>query len=151
MTQHHRAFLGLAVCLAVVGICNLAAFWWLKGKLEAGLATRPPLVVLDYTPVATALAEGAPPQEIQPHFAELKRRAAVFRRAGYLVLNAAAVDSAPDHARVPTPATPVTWTPSPGAEPEAMSRAEPPSSPPHGTTELQHIVRPTTSRAASDE
>jgi hypothetical protein len=115
------------------------------------LATRPPLVVLDYTPVATALAEGAPPQEIQPHFAELKRRAAVFRQAGYLVLNAAAVDSAPDHVRVPTPATPVTWTPSPVAEPEAVSGAEPAIAPPHATTEPEQAVRPAISRAASDE
>jgi hypothetical protein len=64
--------------------------------LEAALAERPPLAVVDYGAIQQALAAGASPAELQPAFAQVKAEAAEKSRAGYLVINRAALEAAPE-------------------------------------------------------
>ena len=46
---------------------------------------------------------GEKPVAVQPYLVEFKRRAAAYRKAGYVVINAASVDAAPDDVYIPPP------------------------------------------------
>jgi hypothetical protein len=91
--------IGTGLCLAVpiVGIGVVAKV------MDAELAKRPPIVIIDYRPIATAVAAGEAPAAIQPYLREIKRRAAAYRDAGYVVINAASIAAAPADVFVPTP------------------------------------------------
>jgi hypothetical protein len=65
-------------------------------RLEAALAQRPPVAVIDYGAIQEALAAGATPAELHGSFAAVKERAAALRARGFLVINRAAVETAPE-------------------------------------------------------
>ncbi|NJO39077.1 MAG: hypothetical protein HC871_17615 [Rhizobiales bacterium] len=88
---------GLCLAITIVGIGVVASI------MEAELAKRPPIVIIDYRPIATAVAAGEAPAAIQPYLSEIKRRAAAYRDAGYVVINAASIEAAPADVFVPTP------------------------------------------------
>jgi len=67
----------------------------LRRALDEGLATRPPIAVIDYAAVGAAVAAGQAPEAIEPLFTALKTRSAALGAEGVLVINRAAVDAAP--------------------------------------------------------
>jgi hypothetical protein len=87
----------LAVLIAGVAALIVVRFTLVEriNQLEAALETRPPVAVIDYGSIQTALAAGASPMELQPAFAAVKEQAADLQRRGYLVINRAALESAP--------------------------------------------------------
>ena len=88
---------GVSLAVTVVGIGIVARV------MDAELAKRPPIAIIDYRPIATAVAAGEAPASIQPYLSEIKRRAAAYRDAGYVVINAASIEAAPADVFVPTP------------------------------------------------
>ena len=95
---------GVSLAVTVVGIGIVARV------MDAELAKRPPLAIIDYRPIATAVAAGEAPATIQPYLSEIKRRAAAYQDAGYVVINAASIEAAPADVFVPRPADlPKAW------------------------------------------
>ncbi|MEZ5936220.1 MAG: hypothetical protein R3F54_30830 [Alphaproteobacteria bacterium] len=88
---------GLCLGFTIVGIGIVARV------MDAELARRPPIAIIDYRPIATAVAAGEAPAAIQPYLSEIKRRAAAYREAGYVVINAASIEAAPADVFVPRP------------------------------------------------
>jgi hypothetical protein len=86
--------------LALFGLLLVGALLWAQGAtidaLRAELDARPPVAVIDYAPVATAVAEGVAPEAIEPLFRAIKERSEALRAEGFLVLNRAAIDGAPE-------------------------------------------------------
>ena len=74
-----------------------AGAWFIRNEL----ALRPPIAVIDYSPIANAVSLGVPLHQIQPYLHETRRRARAYQAAGFIVINAASVDAAPDEAFVP--------------------------------------------------
>ncbi len=134
---------GIAVCGGLI---------WMQGDaieaLKAELDARPPVAVVDYAPVAAAVADGRAPEEIEPLFRALKERAAALREDGYLVLNRAAIDGAPDAfvVRVDPPPQP--------AAPLAVAAAPPlwtlPPEPPTRAPAAQEALTDAEARALID-
>lgn len=89
--------IALLTSLATTGLALLAGYWFLENQL----ATRPPIAVIDYGPIAKALALGTPAKDIQPFLSATKRRAAAYQEAGYVVINSASIDAAPEDVFVP--------------------------------------------------
>ena len=89
--------LSLAISLGTTTVAAAVATWLIREEL----ATRPPIAIIDYGPIGNAVSLGVPPDKIQPYFAEIKRRSQAYRAAGYIVINAASVDAAPDEIFVP--------------------------------------------------
>jgi hypothetical protein len=89
--------IGVSLAFTIVGIGIVARV------MEAELAKRPPIAIVDYGPIAAAVAAGEAPAAIQPYLSEIKRRAAAYRDAGYVVINAASIEAAPADVFVPTP------------------------------------------------
>ena len=87
----------LAISLGTTSIAAAVATWLIREEL----ATRPPIAIIDYGLIGNAVSLGVPPETIQPYFAEIKRRAHAYEAAGYIVINAASVDAAPDEMFVP--------------------------------------------------
>ncbi len=95
---------GLSLGITIVGIGVIAKV------MDAELAKRPPIAIIDYRPIAAAIAAGEAPAAIQPYLSEIKRRAAAYRDAGYVVINAASIEAAPADVFVPPPADlPKAW------------------------------------------
>jgi uncharacterized protein YneF (UPF0154 family) len=88
---------GVFLAVTVVGIGIVARV------MDAEFAKRPPIAIIDYRPIATAVAAGEAPAAIQPYLSEIKRRAVAYRKAGYVVINAASIEAAPADVFVPTP------------------------------------------------
>lgn len=82
----------LAISLSMTLIAATAGTWVIRDEL----AIRPPIAIVDYSPIANAVALGVPLDKIQPYLGETKRRAQAYQAAGYIVINAASVDAAPD-------------------------------------------------------
>ena len=89
--------ISIATSLATTAIAATIAIWLIREEL----ALRPPIAIVDYGPIGNAVALGESPDKIQPYFAEIKRRAQAYEAAGYIVINAASVDAAPDEIFVP--------------------------------------------------
>ena len=87
----------LAVSLGTTAVAAAAGVWFVRSEL----AIRPPIAVIDYSPIANAVSLGVPLDQIQPYLREIKRRAAAYQAAGFIVINAASVDAAPDEVFVP--------------------------------------------------
>ncbi|MEZ5933201.1 MAG: hypothetical protein R3F54_14870 [Alphaproteobacteria bacterium] len=87
----------LIISLGATAITAATATWLIREELAA----RPPIAIIDYGPIGNAVSLGVPPESIQPYFAEIKRRAQAYEAAGYIVINAASVDAAPDEMFVP--------------------------------------------------
>ncbi len=87
----------LIISLCTTAITAATATWLIREEL----ATRPPIAIIDYGVIGNAVSLGVPPETIQPYFAEIKRRAQAYEAAGYIVINAASVDAAPDEMFVP--------------------------------------------------
>lgn len=116
--------------LAAVALLGLAGAAFVRfgvldrvEKLEAALAQRPPVAVIDYGAIQEALAAGATPAELHGSFAAVKERAAALRARGFLVINRAAVETAPEALVIE--AAPVLRAPSVGNG--TVARAAPPS------------------------
>lgn len=84
----------LLIGAAVFGLIRTALIDRIEA-LEADLALRPPVAVVDYGSIQAALVAGASPADLQPAFAEVKSLAAAYGREGYLVINRAALEAAP--------------------------------------------------------
>lgn len=85
--------------------------------MDAELAKRPPIAIVDYRPFAAAVTAGEAPAAIQPYLGEIKRRAAAYREAGYVVINAVSIEGAPADVFVPAPADlPKAWLDRGGAD-----------------------------------
>ncbi len=111
--------IALLTNLAATGTALLAGY----GFLENQLATRPPIAVIDYEPIANALALGASTNDIQPFLSAIKRRAAAYQEAGYVVINSASIDAAPEDVFVPAlDNLPEAWLEVP-ADPTASNEA----------------------------
>jgi len=95
----------LAISLGTTSIAAAVATWLIREEL----ATRPPMAIVDYGVIGNAVSLGVPPETIQPYFAEIKRRAQAYEAAGYIVINAASVDAAPDEMFVPPLDVPEAW------------------------------------------
>lgn len=120
------------VVVAAVAVLGVAGAAYLKlgvvdriADLEAALQSRPPLAVIDYASIQEALAAGASPADIQPAFAAVKGRAAALKEQGYLVINRAAVETAPDQLMLP--AAPVYLAPRAAAAPAFPPPPAPPA------------------------
>ncbi|MEZ5934842.1 MAG: hypothetical protein R3F54_23490 [Alphaproteobacteria bacterium] len=87
----------LAVSLGVTALAAAAGTWLIRNEL----ALRPPIAVVDYSPIANAIALGVPLDQIQPYLRETKRRAQAYQAAGFVVINAASIDAAPVDVFVP--------------------------------------------------
>lgn len=87
----------LAISLGTTAIATAVGTWIIRNEL----ATRPPIAIVDYSPIANAVSLGVPLDKIQPYLSETKRRAHAYQAAGYVVINAASVDAAPDDVFVP--------------------------------------------------
>lgn len=96
------AAVSVAACLGAV----LASAWWTERRLTAEMTMRPPVVVVDYTPIAAALGRGADPAQLGAAFAQVKEHVARFERAGYLVLNRMALEAIPPEFLIPVAAVP---------------------------------------------
>jgi hypothetical protein len=83
--------LSIATSLATSAIAPTIAVWLVREEL----ALRPPIAIVDYGPIGTAVSLGESPDKIKPYFAEIKRRTQAYKAAGYIVINAASVDAAP--------------------------------------------------------
>jgi hypothetical protein len=95
---------GLSLGITIVGIGVVAKV------MDAELAKRPPIAIIDYRPIAAAVTAGEAPATILPYLSEIKRRAAAYRDAGYVVINAASIVAAPADVFVPPPADlPKAW------------------------------------------
>ena len=91
------------------------------------LANRPPLAIVDYSPIANAVNAGVQPETVQPFLAEYRRRAKIYREAGYIVLNGASIDAAPAEMFVPTPEDlPDDWRSRPAGKALASHDLDPP-------------------------
>jgi hypothetical protein len=121
----------LLIGAAVFGLIRTALIDRIEA-LEADLALRPPIAVVDYGSIQAALVAGASPADLQPAFAEVKSLAAAYGRDGYLVINRAALEAAPQ--RLVFEAEPVLVAPPPPsaaslfaplAEPGGAERPEP--------------------------
>ncbi len=120
------------VVVAAVAVLGVAGAAYLKlgvvdriADLEAALQSRPPLAVIDYASIQEALAAGAAPADIQPAFAAVKGRAAALREQGFLVINRAAVETAPD--RLLLTAAPVYLAPRAPVAPGLVSQSASPA------------------------
>lgn len=87
----------LAISLTTTMAAAVAGTWAIRNEL----AKRPPIAIVDYSPIANAVSLGMPLDKIQPYLRETKRRAQAYQAAGYIVINAASVDAAPDDVFVP--------------------------------------------------
>ena len=87
----------LIISLGTTAITAATATWLVREELAA----RPPIAIVDYSPIGNAVSLGVPPETIQPYFTEIKRRVQAYEAAGYIVINAASVDAAPDEMFVP--------------------------------------------------
>jgi hypothetical protein len=94
-------------------------------RLEAALAQRPPVAVIDYGAIQEALAAGATPAELHGSFAAVKERAEALRARGFLVINRAAVETAPEALVVQ--AAPVLMAPRAAPGPAPAPAAPPPA------------------------
>jgi hypothetical protein len=93
----HIIVTSLAVSLGTTALAVAAGTWLIRNEL----AIRPPIAVIDYGPIANAVSLGVPLDQIQPYLRETKRRASAYQAAGFIVINAASVDAAPDEVFVP--------------------------------------------------
>ncbi len=132
----------VALALGTALVLGPALSGWLSyrlavAELDQALALRPPLAVIDYTPVSARLAAGTPARDLEPVIATLKSQAGRLQTHGYLVLSGIAVEAAPaallvrpDPARLPPlpavlPApTPDSAAPAPTAGPVALAPGE---------------------------
>ena len=87
----------LAISLGTTAVAAGVGAWFIRNEL----AMRPPIAVIDYGPIANAVSLGVPLDQIQPYLREIKRRASAYQTAGFVVINAASVDAAPDEVFVP--------------------------------------------------
>ena len=87
----------LAISLAATVMTAGVGAWFIRNEL----AIRPPIAVIDYGPIANAVSLGVALDQIQPYLRETKRRASAYQAAGFIVINAASVDAAPDEVFVP--------------------------------------------------
>lgn len=116
--------------LSLFGLLLVGALLWAQGAtidaLRAELDARPPVAVIDYAPVAAAVAEGVAPEAIEPLFRAIKERSETLRAEGFLVLNRAAIDGAPEAlvVRVDPPPAAVARA---SALPPALARAQGPA------------------------
>lgn len=90
-------FTAFAISLGTTAVTAAAGAWLIRNEL----ATRPPIAVIDYSPIANAVSLGVPLDQIQPFLREIKRRASAYQAAGFIVINAASIDAAPDEVFVP--------------------------------------------------
>ena len=112
--------ISLGISLAVTAVAGTVGIWAVQNEL----AERPPIAIVDYGPLAAALNAGEAPAAVQPYLAEFKRRAAAYRKAGYVVINAASVDAAPDDVYIPPPDDlPKVWQTMPAAEADGLMDA----------------------------
>ena len=103
----------LGISLLVTAVAGTVGVWAVRNEL----AERPPIAIVDYGPLAAALNGGEKPAAVQPYLAEFKRRAVAYRKAGYVVINAASVDAAPDDVYIPPPDDlPKAWQAMPASE-----------------------------------
>ncbi|MDH3661103.1 MAG: hypothetical protein OEU92_13945 [Alphaproteobacteria bacterium] len=89
--------MSLAISLGTTTMAAAVGTWLIREEL----ATQPLIAIIDYGLIGNAVSLGVPPETIQPYFAEIKRRAQAYQAAGYIVINAASVDAAPDEMFVP--------------------------------------------------
>lgn len=92
-----------ALCLGTALVGGAGGAWWSESRLQAELTMRPPLIVMDYAPLAAALGQGTAPEILQAGFAAYKARAARFQEAGFLVLTRVAVEAMPEGMLIPPP------------------------------------------------
>lgn len=90
----------VAIAVVVGLLSGGASAAYSEFRLSRALQTRPPIVVIDYSAVAKALQGGRPVSEIEPVFAQLKAAAAKLRAQGFLVVNGANIEGAPEHLMV---------------------------------------------------
>lgn len=93
-----RAHAGDIALLAMAGLAAAALITahWRIGRLEAALQARPPVAVADYGRISEALALGAAPEIMRAAFESVKAEAARLAAEGYLVINRATLEAAPD-------------------------------------------------------
>lgn len=103
----------LGISLLVTAIAAAAGV----RAVQYELAERPPIAIVDYGPIVAAMGAGESPTTIQSYLIEIRRRAAVYEKAGFVVINAASVDAAPDDVYIPPPDDlPKAWRTMPLAE-----------------------------------
>ncbi|NJO37014.1 MAG: hypothetical protein HC871_04530 [Rhizobiales bacterium] len=74
--------LSTTTSLVTTAITATIAVWLIREEL----ALRPPIAIVDYGPIGTAVSLGESPDKIKPYFAEIKRRAKAYEAAGCYVL-----------------------------------------------------------------
>jgi len=110
----------LGINLAVTAVAGTVGVWTVQNEL----ARRPPVAIVDYGPLVDALNAGEKPVAVQPYLVEFKRRARAYRKAGYVVINAASVEAAPDDVYIPPPDDlPKAWQTMPAAEADDLMGA----------------------------
>lgn len=92
---------GLAA-LALLAAGALISSHWRISALEAELASRPQIAIVDYSKLTSALAAGVSPLEMKPAFDNLKARANAFAGEGWLVINRASLEAAPEELIIST-------------------------------------------------
>ena len=111
----------LTVSLGITVVAAAAGVWLIRSEL----AIRPPIAVIDYSPIANAVSLGVPLEQIQPFLRETKRRAAAYQAAGFIVINAASIDAAPDEVFVPPlDDLPEAWREAASAAPKILPEAD---------------------------
>ncbi|MEM1298222.1 MAG: hypothetical protein AAGH68_03005 [Pseudomonadota bacterium] len=88
-----------AMMLLVAGAASLATAMIIekraRDRLASALAERPPIAVIDYSPVLGAMAAGRPFEDIQATFTEIGAAGDDLASRGYLVLTTAQIVKAP--------------------------------------------------------
>jgi hypothetical protein len=72
-----------------------------QDNLEERLIKSPPIVVVDFAKMAMQYPEGASPEEVESLMMKTNEAVIKLREAGYLVLDAGAVVSAPEDVYLP--------------------------------------------------
>jgi len=97
----------LATCIGVALAASLlaaaAAALYSESRLRAALLLRPPILVVDYSGVTSALELGVSAENLRGPYANYKKQVADAGDAGFLVVNRAALEEIPDGFTIPPP------------------------------------------------
>ena len=119
--MNHIILVSLAISLGTTAVAVGVGAWFIRNEL----AMRPPIAVIDYGPIANAVSLGVPLDQIQPYLRETKQRASAYQAAGFIVINAASVDAAPDEIFVPPlDDLPEAWLKVTSAAPKILPEAD---------------------------
>jgi hypothetical protein len=95
----------LLLVFIIVFVVNAASAYLITDHFMSDIDERflqsPPVVVVDFAQMAMGYPEGANPEELEALMMKTNNAVLTLKDAGYLVLDAAAVISAPDDIYLP--------------------------------------------------